>query len=125
MKCIHCAANTNYKTRSSNGFRCQGCKREFAFEPKRQSFKITDESFRRALNAVSEESTLKFLTEQLWYEVDRRKKRFKWTDGVGIAAVLAVIVFLSAAAIERWWATWALILAASAVLADRLGVVLR
>ena len=117
MKCIHCAANTNYKTRSSNGFRCQGCKRDFAFEPKRQSFKITDESFRRALNAVSEESTLKFLTEQLWYEVDRRKKRFKWTDGVGIAAVLAVIVFLSAAAIERWWATWALILAASAVLA--------
>ena len=91
MKCIHCNANSNYKTRSQNGHRCGKCRRRFAFEPRDQTPKITDEMFRRAIDDVSGHDSLYFTRSNLCYALDRRISQWKWREFIGPLAVIGFI----------------------------------
>lgn len=72
MKCIRCGHDSKYKDRE--GGKCPSCKGTFAFEPKTGD-KLTDQGFKNAIDRVSSNGSVKFTARNLYYEVDRLKKR--------------------------------------------------
>src|SRR5262249_48808333 len=71
MICVRCGRDSKYKDRSNRT--CPGCKQKFAFEP-RQGDPVTDMLFRKAINAVSSDGSVRWGVEHLYYEVCRRKR---------------------------------------------------
>src|SRR5262245_211658 len=71
MICIRCGRDIKYKDRTNRT--CPGCKQQFAFEP-RQGDPVTDMLFRKAINAVSSDGSIRWGVEHLYYEVCRRKR---------------------------------------------------
>ena len=73
MKCIHCGADSKYKERAT--FRaCSACRRRFAFEP-RQDKGMTDMTFKRAIDGVSDRGQYLWNDNQLFYALCRRVRR--------------------------------------------------
>jgi hypothetical protein len=93
MKCIYCSANSNYKSRQANGGACGSCHRRFAFEPKVERDKLTDQKFKNVVDAVSDRGSLKFTSDHLSYELARRKATVRWLP-VG-ASVMFVSFFVA------------------------------
>ena len=87
MKCIHCAKDSNYKTRNSGNGKCGSCSRRFAFEPKSDRPKVTDMQFKRAIEDASAKGRLFFTERQLWYALNARL-------GSGATSIVTPIVFL-------------------------------
>ncbi|MEA5523063.1 hypothetical protein VB834_22055 [Limnoraphis robusta Tam1] len=80
MKCIHCGTDNNLKERISNQGRCKECNSPFAFEPTTmKTVKITDAFFANALKDISINDTLFFTKKQLFYLLEKRYKRKKFT----------------------------------------------
>lgn len=73
MKCVHCGADSDYKTRQAGGS-CRQCGRQFAFEPKRDRG-LTDLTFKLAIEAVSDGGRLAWTEDHLYYDVCRRVRR--------------------------------------------------
>lgn len=70
MICPHCQANLLYRERS--GRKCSRCKREFALEPKQNSFRLHDIRFKKLVEKLSVENTLYYTPEQLRYQAARK-----------------------------------------------------
>ena len=103
MKCIYCAVNTNHRSRQENGGKCESCKRRFAFEP-RGPYKLTDQKFRNAIASVSDDGTLKFSTEHLWYELARREANLNWVRaGIGVVILLFLAAVFLGNLVESDW----------------------
>jgi hypothetical protein len=94
MKCIYCKANSDYKSRQPGG-RCRYCNREFAFEPKTESYKLTDLSFQAAIETISYQGQLKYTRRQLWYEVNRRLWRRRMVGPRAFIGTLVAAFLLS------------------------------
>ena len=84
MKCIYCDKDSDYKTRVAKGRRCGSCGHSFAFEPKDENPKVSDEMFQKAIEDVSSRGSLYFTKANLGYALDRRVTRWKWKDSLGI-----------------------------------------
>jgi hypothetical protein len=93
MKCTYCAADTRYKSREANGGTCESCKRKFAFEPKKDRLKLTDQKFQNALDAISDNGALKFTPDHLRYELARRQATLHW---LRYSVVVMVVLFIFA-----------------------------
>jgi hypothetical protein len=109
MKCIYCDTNTNFRTRDSNGGTCSSCRRRFAFEPKTDSHKITDQRFQAAVDAVSDKGLLKFSPEHLKYELARRQASFnRLATEVGVLLVFGFFFLLISDSSNFGWflVTW-------------------
>jgi hypothetical protein len=72
VKCIRCGHDSNYKDRSDG--KCPTCRGAFAFEP-RTGAPFTDQAFRNAIDRVSSDGSVAFTRRNLFYEVDRLRKR--------------------------------------------------
>src|SRR5215470_15403792 len=97
MKCIYCSANSKLKDRTSNGAKCSACKHPFAFEPTKDTYRITDGAFQALIKAVSGKAESFFTDRQLWYEFNRRLLRksfwrapYGWVAGVCVPAGVVV-----------------------------------
>jgi hypothetical protein len=73
MKCIHCG--TDAKLRDRTGGRCPKCRHPFAFEPTKDSNRVTDGQLKGAVDRVSDQGKLAFTERQLWYEFNHRWMR--------------------------------------------------
>lgn len=73
MKCPHCHADQTYRERS--GRRCSKCKREFAFEPRTDSLKLTDIRFNHIAEKLSANGALSYSVEQLRYALAEKVVR--------------------------------------------------
>ena len=101
MKCIRCGLDSKYPERP--GKRCPGCKGTFAFEP-REGDVLTDTTFKNAIDAVSSQGAVRWNVENLYYEICRRKRRFRATPGLIALLVVMVVVFgIVAALIHPGW----------------------
>jgi hypothetical protein len=90
MKCASCGQDSKKRERS-NG-RCPGCGKRFVFDP--ASDRVSDYTFRRAIDKVSADGSVRFGVEHLRYEVARRMKPvpWGWVGTVLGAAVTGVVV---------------------------------
>jgi hypothetical protein len=90
MKCASCSRDSTKRERSDG--RCPGCGKRFVFDP--ASDGVSDYTFRRAIDKVSAEGSVRFGVEHLRYEVARRMKRgvWGWVGTVLGAAVTGVVV---------------------------------
>ena len=93
MKCIRCEHDSKYSERG--GGRCPKCNGEFAFEPKRGAM-FTDMAFKRAIDAVSVNGTVRWGVEHLYYEACRRKRRMSAWGCAIVALVLCAICVIGA-----------------------------
>lgn len=81
MKCIRCAKDSKYSERS--GRRCPRCGGAFAFEPK-DGDPFTDQAFRNAIDRVSSDGSVQFTKRNLYYEVDRLRRRPGWLVSIAL-----------------------------------------
>jgi hypothetical protein len=70
MKCIQCGAESMRRHRKDG--RCSICKHRFAFEPTKDSNRVTDGQFMAAIDRVSGDGRLHFTERALWYEFNRK-----------------------------------------------------
>lgn len=89
MKCLNCGKNSLYRERS--GGQCPGCRRRFAFEPKRGD-PFTDGQFDKALKHLSQQGSLSYQPRQLYYELARLRHKklpgkFSGAAGLTVAGV--------------------------------------
>ena len=85
MKCIQCKTDNKLKDRQANQGRCKNCNHPFAFEPtKMGKIKFTDPFFAQALQDISANNTLFFTPKQFLYLLDRRLKRKKASNILGL-----------------------------------------
>jgi hypothetical protein len=70
MKCIHCGADSLRRHRTDG--RCSVCKHRFAFEPTKDSNRVTDGQFKAAIDRISGEGRVRFTERALWYEFNRK-----------------------------------------------------
>jgi hypothetical protein len=90
MKCIHCGTDSKLKERLDQ--RCKSCRRQFAFEPRKDARRITDGAFQAAIMAVSGKGEHYFTERQLWYELNRRLlKKVFWRRPWGPIAGTSVV----------------------------------
>ncbi len=114
MKCIRCNRDSNYPERTNK--KCPGCHHEFAFEP-REGDLLTDMAFKNAVLAVSSQGAVRFTTDNLYYEICRRKPRFRvrlWLLVVHVL-LLFVTVILAGAHDPRWFIGTGVLAVATAV----------
>jgi hypothetical protein len=69
MKCIYCG--TDSRLRDRTGGRCPKCQHAFAFEPTKDSLRVTDAHFKHAIERVSGGGKVRFTGQNLWYELNR------------------------------------------------------
>jgi DNA-directed RNA polymerase subunit RPC12/RpoP len=74
MKCATCSRDS--KKREREGGKCPGCGKRFVFDPPTEG--VSDYTFRRAIDKVSAEGSVRFGVEHLRYEVARRMKSVPW-----------------------------------------------
>jgi hypothetical protein len=91
MKCIRCDRDSKYSERTNK--KCPGCQGEFAFEP-REGDILTDMAFKSAILAVSSNGAVRWGVENLYYEICRRRRRFRATPGLIAGLILASGVFV-------------------------------
>jgi len=72
MKCIRCDKDCTYPQRSNRI--CPNCQGEFAFEP-RDDDPISDAGYQSAINAISGQGKISWLSGHLYYEVARRLRK--------------------------------------------------
>jgi hypothetical protein len=70
MKCIHCGTDSPRRYRLDG--RCYKCKHLFAFEPTKDSSRVTDGHFKAAIDRVSGEGRVRFTERALWFEFNRK-----------------------------------------------------
>lgn len=87
MKCIRCDNDSKYPDRKER--KCPKCGGLFAFEPK-DGDKVTDMLFKKAIDAVSANGSLRWGVEHLYYEICRRKKVTVPTACVVVPALLCL-----------------------------------
>ena len=85
MKCIYCGKDSNHKDRLP-GHRCASCRKRFAFEPVRGD-PFTDKFFESAARRVSSDGKIRWVLDNLYYEVCRSL----WKRAVRKAYVYAVL----------------------------------
>ena len=73
MKCIYCGNDSNYKDRLP-GHRCGTCGKGFAFEPM-QGDPFTDKFFGSSITRVSSQGRIRWVTDNLYYEVCRSLRK--------------------------------------------------
>lgn len=73
MKCIHCGTRTWRRDRT--GGRCPRCRHAFAFEPATNPHRLGDPAFQAAIQRVSAGGSLFFTPRQLFYALDRVRRR--------------------------------------------------
>ncbi len=94
MKCIHCGTENNLRDRTLNQGRCRDCNHPFVFEPKiMKTVKITDGFFANAIKSISVNDTLYFTSKQLFYWLERRYKRKKFTITSNLSFVIMYLFF--------------------------------
>lgn len=104
MRCIHCGADTDYKTREINGRKCSGCGQPFAFEPKSDSHRMTDVRFQGILNGVSFNGELFFTPRQLYYAFCRSLYLKEGQPSYWFYYAVGLVVSVAAAVVcGRWW----------------------
>jgi hypothetical protein len=99
VKCIYCFHKTSYKNRGSG--RCEKCGREFAFEPKHDPKKITDQRFKKTFEEVSANDTYYFSAAQFRYALDRRLRHNRWSNAWLSAAGIGLVVLFGSGFLLR------------------------
>jgi hypothetical protein len=96
MKCIYCHNDTRYKARADS-HSCHACGRRFAFEPRFQDPKVTDEMFQKAIDDVSSRGSLYFTRSNLRYALNRRASRTNWRQlpwGLSVIGIFWIVIAL-------------------------------
>jgi hypothetical protein len=92
MKCIHCGTDSKLKDRADG--RCPKCKHQFAFEPTKDAYRVTDGQLKSAVERVSGDQRVMFTERQLWYEFNRKwmkpgfwRQPYGWLPTLGLGPV--------------------------------------
>jgi hypothetical protein len=103
MKCARCGQDSTKRERSGNI--CPGCGKSFVLDPSVD--RVSDYTFRRAIDKVSAEGSVRFGVEHLRYEVARRMKPVPWGWAVtvlgSVAAGAAVHPLLGVGLVAPLW----------------------
>lgn len=94
MLCIRCNRDSKYPERQNRA--CPGCHGKFAFEP-RENDPLTDQLFKKAVEAVSGLGQVRWGVENLYYEVCRRKRLKVPPVWVGMVLLFIVSVLIGVA----------------------------
>jgi hypothetical protein len=93
MKCISCETDNSWLDRITNSGRCKNCQHLFVFDPQQKYTDLfTDDIFERAIDELSEQQTLFFTAQQLFY---RLNKELGNTNTKKIDSTLIVVIFLT------------------------------
>lgn len=89
MKCVHCKRDSRRRERLDGA--CPGCRHPFALDPGSKPH-VTDMAFQNAIDAVSANSTVRFLEDHLYYELARRLNRRKRLPRIFFGVTGAVLL---------------------------------
>ncbi len=94
MQCPHCGVDLKFKERG--GRRCSVCRREFAFEPRGHSLRLTDKRFRLVTEKLSANGALRYTPAQLQHALSRKIIAEQKPTNIGCLIIFSIVFGLAA-----------------------------